>query len=59
MIVNGMPAAGGVPKILYSQICELRPPKGLGIGGINSQVVSIARFGSMQSALNGTEIACP
>ena len=30
----------------YSQTCELRPPKGLGISGPISQVVSFARFGS-------------
>ena len=31
---------------LYSQTCELRPPKGLGISGFISPVVSFARFGS-------------
>ena len=30
----------------YSQTCELRPPKGLGINGPITQVVSFARFGS-------------
>ena len=39
--------------------CELRPPKELGKGGLNSQVVSTAKFGSMQSILHGTENACP
>ena len=29
----------------YSQTCELRPPKGLGISGPISQVVSFARLG--------------
>ena len=31
---------------VYSQTCELRPPKGLGICGRISQVVSFARLGS-------------
>ena len=31
---------------MYSQTCEFRPPKGLGISGPISQVVSFARFGS-------------
>ena len=31
----------------YSQTCELRPPKGLEKNGLDSQMVSLARFGSM------------
>ena len=46
-------------EMSYSQTCELRPPKGLGKSGLNSQVVSIARFISMWNSLHGTEIACP
>ena len=35
-----------ISLVNYSQTCELRPPKGLGICGRISQVVSFARLGS-------------
>ena len=41
----------------YSQTCELRPPKGLGISGPISQVVSLARLGS--KIFNIESYTCP
>ena len=44
-----------VPKlaklVLYSQNCELRPPKGLGISGPISQVVPFARLKNFQNGV--------
>ena len=42
---------------VYSQTCELRPPKGLGISGPISQVVSFARLGS--KIFNIESYTCP
>ena len=41
----------------YSQTCELRPPKGLGISDPISRVVSFARFGS--NIFNTEFYTCP
>ena len=41
----------------YSQTCELRPPKGPGVSGPISQVVSFARFGS--KIFNTEFYTCP
>ena len=46
--VSGKEEKGdGGNKYSESQTWELRPPKGLGKSDLNSQVVSIATFGSM------------